>query len=500
MKPISNALLGGLNRVKWACVVFALGAAAAIALPAQTSTTLFSFDSTDGARPYAGLVQATNGDLYGVTAHGGAYGFGDCFVGNCGTIFKLTPSGTLTTLYSFCAQSGCVDGSEPFAALVQAADGTFYGTTAFGGANYNGTVFKLDPGRTPTTIYTFCAQGVYPDCTDGAIPYAGLVGGTNGEFYGTTFTGGANGSGTIFKITPGGALTTLYSFCAQRGCPDGTSPYAALVQATNGDLYGTTSFGGDYSIAEFGGGTVFKITPSGALTTLHTFCVQRGCPDGAQPYGALVQADDGNFYGTTLNGGANGDHGTVFKVTPGGTPTTLYSFCAQSRCTDGEYPQAGLVLATDGNFYGTAFRGGANGVGSVFRITTTGALTTLVSFDGTDGARPWAGLVQATNGEFYGTTHAGGAGNYGTVFGLSVGLGPFVKTMPKTGHVGQIIDILGTSLTGATSVGFNGTAAVFSVVSPSLITATVPGGATTGKIEVATPGGTLFGGTFFVLP
>ena len=399
----------------------------------QAFTTLASFNGTDGANPYTGLVQATNGDLYGTTVSGGANGDG--------TVFKVTTSSALTTLYSFCSQSGC---------------------------------------------------------TDGANPYAGLVHPTSGYLYGTTFSGGANGDGTVFKITPSGTLTTLYSFCAQSSCTDGASP-DALVQAANGYLYGTTSYGG----AADGGGTVFRITPSGALTTLYSFCSQANCADGEEPAAGLVQATNGNLYGTTFYGGANGD-GTVFKITPTGALTTLYSFCSLSACTDGKYTYAGLVQATNGDLYGTTYSGGAGTGGTVFKITPSGTLTTLYSFCAqstcTDGALPTAALIQATNGNLYGTTGYGGGAGGGTVFSLYVGLGPFVETLPTSGKVGAAVKILGTNLTGATGVTFNSAATVFTVVSPSLITTTVPAGATTGKVQVVTPGGTLSSNVPFRVP
>src|ERR1022692_1044721 len=478
MKRIVN-VLSKLNWGKRACAVLALCATTAIAQPAQTLTTLYSFCSQsgcpDGSDPIAGLVQATNGDLYGTTAKGGANGGG--------TVFKITPGGTLTTLYSFCSQTNCMDGVEPYAGLVQAANGDLYGTTVAGGANGYGTVFKITPGGTLTMVYSFCSQ---TNCADGAYPEAGLVQAANGDLYGTTPQGGANRGGTIFKITPGGTLTTLYSFCFQSGCTDGSTPFAGLVQAAKGALYGTTFYGGS-------GGTVFKITPGGTLTTLYNFCSQTNCTDGDQPFAGLVQAANGDLYGTTYGGGANGGIGTVFKITPGGTLTTLYSFCSQTNCADGGGPYAGLVQATSGDFYGTTALGGTGGWGTVFKITPGGTLTTLYSFcsqtNCTDGAIPYAGLVQDTNGDFYGTTtHKGGAAS-GTVFRLSVGLGPFVKPRPPYGKVGAAIKILGTNLTGATSVSFNGTAAVFTVVSSSEITTTVPAGASSGKVQVITPSG-----------
>jgi uncharacterized repeat protein (TIGR03803 family) len=287
---------------------------------------------------------------------------------------------------------------------------------------------------------------------------------------------------------PAQTFTTLHSFNGT----DGNYLRARLVQAANGRLYGTTTGGGACPIPG-GCGTVFKITPSGALTTLYSFCPEGDyhCTDGLFPETGLVQAANGAFYGTTHNGGNYGG-GTVFKITPGGTLTIQYRFHGE----DGYKPTAGLVQATDGNFYGTTFEGGAgacyDGCGTVFKITPSGTLTTLHNFDRTDGANPVAGLVQDTDGNFYGTTESGGAnGNYGTVFSLSVGLSPFVETLPASGKVGAAVNILGTNLIGATSVTFNGTAATFTVVSSSEITTTVPSGATTGTVQVVTPGGTL---------
>jgi len=455
--------LGQVGLWKTICIALVLCAAAVVASPATTFTTLVSFDGTNGEFPeYAPLVQGLHGNLYGTTAYGGANGEG--------TVFKITPGGTLTTLHSF----DSTDGEYPYAGLVQATSGNFHGTTSGGGANGYGTVFKITPGGTLTTLHSF-------DSADGAYPYAGLVQATNGNFYGTTSGGGANGYGTVFKITPEGTLTTLYSFCAQPNCTDGATPYATLVQATNGNFYGTTEIGGAN-----GYGTVFKITARGTLTTLYSFCAQPNCSDGATPYAGLVQATNGNFYGTTFNGGADG-YGTVFKITPRGMLTRLRSFDG----TDGASPIAGLVQATDGNFYGTTEIGKPNGEGTVFEITARGTLTTLHSFAGADGAFPFAGLAQGTNGNFYGTAYEGGTANDGTVFSLSVGLGPFVETLPTSGKVGTKIIILGNNLTGASSVTFNGTAATFTVVENSEITTTVPTGATTGTVEVTTPKGTL---------
>jgi uncharacterized repeat protein (TIGR03803 family) len=485
MKRIVNPL-GKLNWGKRACAVFVLCTAAAIALPGQTFTTLYSFDGTPGANPNAPLIQATDGNLYGITANTGKYCF---FCG--GTVFKITPSGTLTTLFNFRPNSAA-DGNSPFGGLIEASNGKFYATTWRGGTYGWGTAYEITRTGKVTPLYSFCSQ---LDCTDGLPPSPALVQGTDGNFYGTTWGGGPNtgdcysggfsGCGTVYTITRSGTLTILHSFDGN----DGAQPIGGALVEAGGEFYGSTVDGGAY-----GYGTIFRITSGGTLTTLHSF----NSTDGAGPSSTLVKSTDGNFSGTTSGGGANGE-GTVFKITPRGGLTTLYSFCAQSGCADGSGPNSAL-RASDGNFYGTTSGGGANGQGTVFKITPSGALTTLHNFDSTDGSSA-EGLVQDTNGTFYGTTYGGGAYNYGTVFSLSVGLGPFVKTRPHAGLVGQTIEILGTDLTGTTSVSFNGIAASFTVVSPSLITATIPTGATTGKVQVITPSGTLFsGGPFLVGP
>jgi uncharacterized repeat protein (TIGR03803 family) len=245
------------------------------------------------------------------------------------------------------------------------------------------------------------------DGANGSGPLGYLVQGIDGNFYGTTFYGGTNGYGTVFEITPEGALTTLYSFCTYTNCTDGANPNAGLVQATDGNLYGSTQWGGVNN-----DGTIFKISLAGKLTTLHSF----GGSDGEAANGGLVQGTDGNFYGTTVTGGANGT-GTVFKITPQGALTTLYSFCSEGGCTDGAYPNEGVMQGTDGSFYGSTWWGGYYGYGTVFKITPQGLLSSLHSFDGTDGEQP-DGLIQATNGILYGTTVTGGY-NYGTVFRIT---------------------------------------------------------------------------------
>src|ERR1700677_702343 len=384
-------------------------------LVAQTFTTLYKFSS--GGNPEAGLVQGTDGNLYGTT-------FGYLGKEN-GTIFKITPSGAFTALHA---------GGEFAAALIQGTDGNFYGTMFEGGSPGNGAVFQISPSDTFSTLYDF---GFPP--SSGSFPRAALVEAKDGNLYGTTYYGGTNscifgsthyGCGTSFKITPKGTLATPYDFCSQSGCADGQAPEAALVQGADGNLYGTTYYGGDARCSG-GCGTIFKITPSGTLTMLHSF----DSSDGANPGAGLILAKNGNFYGTTYSGRAHnnnctvGSCGTVFKITSKGKLTMLHGFDS----TDGANPVAALIQASDGNFYGTTGSGGANFRGTIFKITTSGRLTVLHNFDGTDGSMPTA-LVQDTNGTFYGTTVFGGNDNYhfcqgtcGTIFSLSVGLAPFAE-------------------------------------------------------------------------
>jgi uncharacterized repeat protein (TIGR03803 family) len=281
--------------------------------------------------------------------------------------------------------------------LIQGTDGNFYGTTYEGGTGNGGTVFKITPAGVETVLHSFAGA-------DGIFPQAGLIQGADGNFYGTTAEGGPSGYGAVFKITPAGAETVLYFFTSGT---DGRYPYAGLIQGTDGNFYGTTYEGGTSD-----DGTVFKITPAGAETVLYSFAAGT---DGQYVDAGLIQGADGNFYGTTFQGGTNSD-GTVFKITTAGVETVLWSF---GSGTDGEHPEAGLIQGADGNFYGTTINGGQHGSGTVFEITSAGVETVRGSFgNGTDGngMSPRAGLIQGADGNFYGATYAGGANGYGTVF------------------------------------------------------------------------------------
>jgi len=362
-------------------------------------TSLYSFTGgNDGANPESGLVQGSDGNFYGTTFGGGTNGNG--------TVFKIGSNGALTSLYSF---TGGNDGGKPLAGLVQGNDGDFYGTTLWGGTNGWGTVFKITSNGLPTSLYSFTGAN------DGANTRARLVQGSDGNFYGTTAS--AASYGTVFKITPNGALTTLYSFDGY----DGGYPSAGLVQGSDGNFYGTTDYGASDSNDRFAYGTVFKISSGGALTRLYSF---NGTNDGGYPAGGLVQGSDGNLYGTTGGGFVASNPGTVFRISTNGALTTLHSF---NGTNDGGFPNGPLVQGSDGNLYGTTGGGGTDGYrfgvvgyGTVFKISTNGALTTLYSFGGNDGTSPQAALVQGSDGSFYGTTSSGGLGGAGTIFRLTI--------------------------------------------------------------------------------
>jgi uncharacterized repeat protein (TIGR03803 family) len=415
-------------RLVWSTLLFAFlfaGLKPAVAQTA-TETVLHSFGdgsvANDGQVPDAGLIQASDGNFYGTTYHGGSVGGG--------TVFKITPSGAVTILHSFFDGSVANDGGDPVAGLIQASDGNLYGTTSEGGSADNGTVFKITPSGTVTIIHSFLDGSV---ANDGAGPDAGLIQASDGNFYGTTEYGGSAGWGTVFKIAPSGAVTILHSFGDGSVANDGWYPCGGLIQASDGNFYGTTWYGGS---ADWG--TVFKITPSGTVTILHSFGDGSVANDGWYPFAGLIQASDGNFYGATWYGGstavAGEDYGngwgTVFKITPSGTVTILHSFGDGSVANDGCEPFAGLIQASDGNFYGTTAGGGSAENGTVFKITPSGAVTILHSFgDGSvanDGWRPEAVLIQASDGNFYGATVWGGSTGindgwgYGTVFRITM--------------------------------------------------------------------------------
>ena len=349
---------------------------------AQTVT--YSVLSSANTNPTAPLIQAKDGFLYGTGVN---------HSDNGGLSYYVTLGGGLEiSVYTF---QGSSDGGLPAGPMVQGPDGTFFGTAGFGGTNNHGVIYSIVENSgtgTETPIYAFTAGN------DGCQPQSSLIFDSAGNIYGTAPCGGANAAGTAFKYTPGtGVLMPLHAFCAQTNCPDGSAPTNGLVQGTDGNFYGTAS-GGNASAD----GVIFKLSASGTYTLLYTFCPTAGCADGSGPAGPLVENSDGNFYGVTAHGGANG-FGTVFQVTPGGALTTLYSFTGG---TDGKQHMGALLVGSDGDLYGTTNLGGVTGgFGTVFKITPGGVFTSLHNFTDTNSdSNPYSGLIQGSDGNFYGTT------------------------------------------------------------------------------------------------
>ncbi|PRC93978.1 Gloeo Verruco repeat [Solimicrobium silvestre] len=353
--------------------------------PSGVNTLLYSFTGTaeDGFFPYSSLTIGNNGNFYGVTVEGGNYGYG--------TAYKITPAGVETVLYSF--TGGTSDGIAPCGSLTLGNDGNFYGATSIGGTNGFGTAFKITPAGIETVLYSFSGG-----TSDGANPQGSLTLGSDGNFYGVTSNGGTNKIGTIYKITPAGIETVLYSFAG--GTSDGANPQTSLTLGNDGNFYGVASNGGTSN-----NGTVYKITPAGIETVLYSFA--GGTSDGANPLASLTLGSDDNFYGVTSNGGTS-NNGTVYKITPAGIETVLYSFTGGT--SDGANPQASLTLGSDGNFYGVTSNGGTSKKGTIYKITPAGVETVLYSFAGgtSDGANPQASLTLGSDGHFYGVTTQGG--------------------------------------------------------------------------------------------
>jgi uncharacterized repeat protein (TIGR03803 family) len=464
-----------LNLLKNICILFATCIATVTGSIAQSSTTatfttLASFNGTNGGDPFQTLVQGTDGNLYGFAA-GSAKSPAE--------VFKVTLAGTIIPLVT---SEDLFQGDPGPLLSVLGADGNFYGTTMVGGTQNGGTVFQMTPDGQLTTLYNFCETPL-PCSSGGAYPMNGVIQGSDGNFYGTTPTESPSSFGAIFQLTLGGVLTTLYGFNeAEFGGYRSDGP---LIEGTNGNFFGLDS----------NGNIAFTVTPQGEFAILHNFC----CANGGYPVGPLVQTTDGNLYGEALAGGLSNRMecgvigcGTIFRMTPEGWFRTIYSFCAgEHSCPSGSWPTGGLTLGSDGNLYGITLNGGGPyRLGTIFRVTPNGALTTLHHFVTTDGYGP-SGLVQATNGMFYGAMAGSASSCCGSIYSLSVGLPPFVKTVPTIGSVGGAVIILGNDLTGTSSVAFNGIPAAYTVVSDTEITATVPDGATTGSVEVTTSNGTL---------
>jgi uncharacterized repeat protein (TIGR03803 family) len=361
--------------------------------PAGDATVLHSFQGgpADGSQPLGGLIQGSDGNFYGTTVFGGANNFG--------TVYRITPDGTESVLYSF--GGGALDLGLPNGQLVQGLDGHFYGA-AGGGTSGRGAVYEITPAGAVTVLYNF---GSNPD--DGESPEGPLIQDLNGNFYGTTLFGTGYYTGTVYKITAGGIGTVLYAFGTNA---DGEGP-RNIIRGSDGNLYGITCPGGPYD-----GGIVFRITPAGVETALYPFGAL--ATDASCPSGTFIQGNDGNFYGTA-SGGANGT-GSIFELTPTGMESVLYSFPAATSGTPYPNPNS-ITQGSDGNFYGTTQSGGASGLGSVFKVTSAGAASVLHYFGGfpDDGDTPYAPLIAGNDGSFYGTTLGGGANKVGTVYRIS---------------------------------------------------------------------------------
>jgi uncharacterized repeat protein (TIGR03803 family) len=439
------------------CLLFLMVPARAHALE---YTDLYSFHClTDGCVSYSpgGLTQGTDGNLYGTLVFGGA--------ANSGTVFKITPSGTFTTLYSF---TGGKDGSNPYSGVTLGSDGNFYGTTVAGGPTQQGTIFKITPAGVLTTLHTFTGA-------DGIGPRTAPVEGTNGSYYGVTYN-----NGTAYSITSNGTFKLLSTALPQ-------SPQSPLILASDGNFYGTSTQGGTLGI-----GTVYRMTPTGAVKIIYSFDGTHG----SVPYGPVVQGSDGFLYGTTGASGPATTGGVVFKLSTAGKITVLHQFDSTST-SDGYQPEAGLIAATDGNFYGATSQGvpsSSTQYGTLFKITKTGAYSIQYVFDQAHGANQYSNSMQHTNGSLYATPSGGGPFNTGVLYSLvqRIPIPPCVSIIGyPAASSGQTVQMLGTGLTGTTSVKFGAATANFKVVSDTYLTAVVPSAGTSGALTIITPSGAL---------
>jgi uncharacterized repeat protein (TIGR03803 family) len=417
---------------------------------AQTYTDIHDFLSTEGA-PYAlqAIAQGRDGNIYGTLPNGGS--------ASSGTVFRATPSGKVTIIYSFDGTTGAV----PYSGLTLGSDGSFYGTTYGGGANSLGTVFKITSAGNPTFLHSF-------NGSDGTQPYFPPIEGKDGNFYGTTYGGFA------YKISSTGAFKLLTNAL-------GGARSSPITQASDGNFYGATDSGGTG-----GCGAIFRMSTSGAVKVIYNFDGTHGC---ASPFiQPLVQGPDGFLYGTAFGGGTFGS-GVVFKVSTGGVLKVLHNIDFNK---DGNGPEAGLVLATDGNFYGATYNYGA-GYGTLFRIAETGSFKKIYSFDYTHGANDETPAIQHTNGKIYGLTDAGGSNGAGVLFTLDIGVGPFVSLVPTSGKVGgKPVGILGQGFSSSSVVKFDGVQATsVKRTGTTFLSATVPPGALTGSVTVTTGSTTL---------
>ena len=438
------------------CTVLGLALGAATA---QTYTDLHDFNCfVEGCQPSspAVLAQGRDGNLYGTAFAGGSF--------SMGTVFKMTPAGVVTTIYNF---SG-LDGQNPDGGLTLGPDGYFYGTTERGGADNMGTIFKISSTGALTTLHSFTNTG------DGYTPRGAPALGRDGNLYGTTCS--QYGPWFGYSITTTGVFTEL-----TEGIPP--CPFGGLTLGSDGNFYGSSQVGGlTYQ------GTVFRMTPAGTVSILHSF----DYTDGEYLYGPVVQGNDGLLYGTAYSGGS-GQGGVIFKMNLSGTITLLHQFDLNSL-TDGFYPSAGLAAATDGNFYGATTFGNSSGsvvYGALFKINSSGNYAEEYVFDGSHGSYPTATPMQHTNGKIYGMANQGGLYDEGVVYSLNAGIKAFVRLASPDAAVGKTIQIVGSGLKNATSVRFGSASATFTASSQTYLSAVVPANAVAGFVTVTTPNATL---------
>lgn len=453
-------------------ITLAIGATLLMAPPtpqAQTVTTIHNFVGADNAlSPFGPIAQGRDGNFYGIA-----------LAPSSGVVYKMTPGGTLTVVHQLLN-----DQSEGINCngLIAGNDGNFYGTCEHGGNNSNstGTFFKVTPTGTFTVLHDF--DGTFSDTVDGCYPLGVPVQASDGNFYGTTFECGAHDTSLIYKITPAGVFSAIYAFASGSG--DGYQPQGALIQGSDGNLWGTTSSGGANNA-----GAIFKSSLAGAESVVYSFAACGTGTTGCDPLAGLVQGTDGNFYGTAEQGGAN-NTGVVFKVTPAGTYSLLHSFNVTTD--NGAFPQLPLTLGTDGNFYGVAtdcFAGGCNPA-DIFKITSKGMFTDLFNFPdagGNSNSAPLSPLLLSTDGTFYSTTELGGSNSSGSFYSLVDGQSAFIVLQETSGKVGSQIGILGQGFGATSVVKFNGaTATKVTLAVTTFLTATVPTGATDGFVTVTT--------------
>jgi uncharacterized repeat protein (TIGR03803 family) len=442
---------------------------AAQPLRSQTVTTVYNFstNSSQSTNPAGVIAQGRDGNYYGMGGPGQ------------GSIFSVSATGAYTLVHTLTGTEG-----QGCNGLVLGNDGNFYGTCFQGGDNGNssGTFFQVTPTGTLTVLHYF--DGTYSNTVDGCYPEGVPVQGTDGNFYGTAEGCGVSVVGIAYKITTAGVFTVLHAFA---GGSDGASPRGALIQGTDGNLYGTTNQGGTT-----GSGTVFKMTTAGVVTILHQFnaCDANGC----NPVAGLVQGPDGNFYGTTESGGTSNE-GTVFKITSSGTLTVLHSFNVTTD--NGAYPIEPLTVGTDGNFYGIATDciGGGCSPADLFEITSKGVFTDLynfTNFGGNNNSLPDSPLLLSTNGTFYSTASENGTGSSGTFYSLANGQSAFINLVQTSGSVGSQIGIIGQGFSSSSTVKFNGIAATkVTLTGTTYLVATIPTGASNGFVTVTTGSTTL---------